>query len=142
MMVYCELDVVRKMVSCKVMTIAKYELISHVQVHYKGGYIWIWTLHLNIQIVIWCPCGLHGTDGGYIWIWILHLNIQIVILMSMWTSLHWLGGISESVEFICDIHVLFIFLTSYGGYIWSQNSLHLKSLLSLLILWALEHWTK
>ena len=127
--------------------ICKYKFIPDVRVDFIsqvflwGGYIWIGTLHLNIHIVIWCLCGLNCTGGGYAWICTVHSYVISMSISSFW--LHLVGGcLNLYSSFICDINVHFIFLTSSGGgYIWSYNSLHLKSVLSLLTLWALEHWT-
>ena len=96
-MVYCELDVVMKTVSCIVMTIAKYKLISHVCVHF----IWQGGVYLNMNTLS------------------EHTNCY---LMSLWTSLHWMEGISESVLFIhmwypCPFH-LFDFI--WGVYLISE----------------------
>ena len=56
-----------------------------------------------------------------------------------------LGGMSESVwsMHMCYLYALHLFhiISFVGGYISSQNALHLKSVLSLLTLWALEHCT-
>ena len=105
----------------------------------------IWTYELISDVcfhLIW-------KRGGYIWICTLHLKNMNSYLMSVFTSSEKEGGISESVhfiwkyEFIFDACVHFILFTSSDseGYILSQHSLHLKSWLSLLTLWALEHWT-
>ena len=118
-MVYRELDVVMKTVSCKVITIAKYKLISHVCVHFIwwGGYLNMNTSseHINCYLMsMWAS--LHWPEGVY-----LNVNTSSehtnCYLMSMWTSLHWPEGVYLNLysSFICDIHVHFLFLTSYGG---------------------------
>ena len=106
----------------------------------SGGYIW------SQNAMYMSSCALY--IWGYIWshnamymsscaldIWGVYLisECNVHVILCTWH----LGGISDLIM-QCTCHL--VHFTS-GGYIWSQNALHMKSLLSLLILWALEHCT-